>query len=165
MSNSPFQIGEAPGTYITIRPITDEDILVKARQISGRRLARGRQIKSPDDIKDYIGAKMADVEHEVFCCIFMDVRNRILKYDEMFRGSIAEAAVYPREVVKLALNLNAASVIFIHNHPSGDPQPSEHDIKLTKHLIQALELIDVKVLDHLIIGADENVSFAQLGLI
>ena len=109
--------------------------------------------------------QLAAREHEVFICIFLDNPHRVIAMDEMFRGTIDGASVHPREVVKCALQYNAAAVILAHNHPSGVPEPSKADISLTRRLTDALALIDVRVLDHFIVGGSELVSFAERGLI
>jgi DNA repair protein RadC len=109
--------------------------------------------------------QLAAREHEVFICIFLDNPHRVIAMDEMFRGTIDGASVHPREVVKCALQHNAAAVILAHNHPSGVPEPSRADISLTRRLSEALALIDVRVLDHFIVGGSELVSFAERGLI
>ena len=109
--------------------------------------------------------QLAAREHEVFICIFLDNPHRVIAMDEMFRGTIDGASVHPREVVKCALQYNAAAVILAHNHPSGVPEPGRADTSLTRRLSEALELIDVRVLDHFIVGGSELVSFAARGLI
>jgi DNA repair protein RadC len=109
--------------------------------------------------------QLAAREHEVFICIFLDNPHRVIAMDEMFRGTIDGASVHPREVVKCALQYNAAAVILAHNHPSGVPEPGRADTSLTRRLSEALELIDVRVLDHFIVGGSELVSFAERGLI
>jgi DNA repair protein RadC len=125
----------------------------------------GSSIKSPDDTKDFLMARLAEIEHEVFCCIYLDNRHRVLKFDEVFRGTIDGTSVYPREIVKEALKHNAAAVIFAHNHPSGVSEPSQADEKITTRLKAALDLVDIRVLDHLVIGKGTYTSFAQRGLL
>ena len=119
---------------------------------------------SPQASKDFVKLQLATYEHEVFACLFMDNRNRVIAFVELFRGTIDGASVYPREVVKACLSHNAAAVIFAHNHPSGVSEPSLADKSITKRLNDALALIDVRVLDHLIVG-DEVTSFAERGLL
>jgi DNA repair protein RadC len=121
-------------------------------------------MNSPQASKDFVKLKLATYEHEVFACLFLDNRNRLIVFDELFRGTIDGASVYPREVVKACLSHNAAAVIFAHNHPSGATEPSQADIAITERLRKALALIDVRVLDHLIVG-DEVTSFAERGLL
>jgi DNA repair protein RadC len=106
---------------------------------------------------------LGHLPHEVFSCLFLDTRHRLIRYEEMFRGTIDGAAVYPREIVKQALSFNAAAVILSHNHPSGDAEPSEADRSITIRVSKALSLVDVRLLDHLVVGADEVVSLAERG--
>ena len=108
---------------------------------------------------------MHDREHEVFVCVFLDSQNRVIACEELFRGTLAQTSVYPREVVKAALAHNAAAVIFAHNHPSGVAEPSRADELLTQALKQALALVDVKVLDHFVVAGAGAVSFAERGLL
>ncbi len=117
-----------------------------------------------NDTKDFLIAKLRAYPHEVFACLFLDNRHQIISFDEMFKGTIDGASVYPREVVKQALARNAAAVIFAHNHPSGIAEPSLADKNITWRLQDALKLVDIRVLDHFIIG-DTAVSFAELGLL
>ena len=121
-------------------------------------------LTSPQDSKDYVKLKLATYEHEVFACLFLDQRHRVICFEEMFKGTIDGANVYPREVVKATLKHNAAAVIFAHNHPSGNAEPSQSDERITKRLKDALALIDVRVLDHLVVGEDV-ISFAERGLL
>lgn len=123
-------------------------------------------LSSPEQTRKYLQTKLIHKEHEVFAALWLDNRHRVIHFDEMFRGTIDGAAVYPREVVKAALHHNAAAVIFAHNHPSGVPEPSQADITLTKRLKEALSFIDVRVLDHMVIGESEEgvVSLAERGL-
>ena len=138
--------------------------LPEANRLSGYRLRRGSRISSSRDAGEAIGYRLRDKQCEVFACLFLDAGNRILAFKEMFRGSINRATVHPREVVREALQLNAAAVVLAHNHPSGEPSPSKEDIALTNRLTDVLEVIDVRVLDHLVIGG-EIVSFADYGLL
>lgn len=113
--------------------------------------------------KHYLAAKLGHHKQEVFACLFLDCHNRIICYEELFFGTVTHSAIYPREVVKKILRHNAAAVIFAHNHPSGIAEPSRTDKDITKKLIKALKLIDVQVLDHVVIGGEEIVSFAEQG--
>ncbi|MDF2866677.1 MAG: replication and repair protein RadC [Gammaproteobacteria bacterium] len=122
-------------------------------------------VNSPSETRLYLTARMRSFQHEVFACLFLDSRNRILCFEEMSHGSLTSAHVYPREVVKRALFHNAAAIILAHNHPSGVAEPSVADIELTQQLKQALELIQVQVLDHFVIGNGQTVSFAERGLL
>ncbi len=128
-------------------------------------LARQDILSNPKMTRDYLLAQLRAHPHEVFACLFLDNRHHIISFDRMFNGTIDGASVYPREVVKRALAHNAAAVIFAHNHPSGVAEPSGADINLTQRLKAALELVDIRVLDHFVIGDNEAVSFAERGLL
>ncbi|MDO6459209.1 DNA repair protein RadC [Granulosicoccaceae sp. 1_MG-2023] len=121
-------------------------------------------LTSPDCVRRFVSLKLRHLEHEEFVCLFLDNKHRVIEFREMFRGTLTSASVYPREVVKACLQANAAAVIFAHNHPSGVADPSDADIALTEKLKQALALIDVRVLDHLVVGEGTPVSFAERGL-
>ena len=120
---------------------------------------------SPGAVRDYLRLSLADKEHEVFVVVLLDAQNRVLSCEEMFRGTLTETSVYPREIVKTALTANAAAVIFAHNHPRGGSEPRRADESLTRQLKAALALVDVKVLDHFVIAGDEFVLFAERGLL
>ncbi len=154
-------VKDQDGTY---RPAPEKTVLIEANRLSGYRLRRGTRISSSDDAKVAIGYKLRDKQCEVFACLFLDSSHRILAFKELFRGSINRATVHPREVVKETLQLNAAAIIFAHNHPSGESQPSSQDVELTRVLQDILKVIDVRVLDHLVIGEDMY-SFADSGLL
>lgn len=139
-------------------------VLEMARRHLMESLQRGDALCSPQQTRDYLTTQLQGCSQEVFACLFLDNRNRVISFDKMFYGTIDGASVYPREVVKLALKKNAAAVIFAHNHPSGIAEPSSADENITRKLIAALALVDIRVLDHLIIG-DTVVSFAERGLI
>lgn len=124
-----------------------------------------RKLCSPDDTQAYIRLKLNDSKNEVFGAVFLDNRHRVIKVSELFQGTIDGAAVYPRVVVETALDVNAAAIIFFHNHPSGVAEPSSADERITTRLIKALALIDVRVLDHIVVGDDHSVSFAERGLL
>jgi DNA repair protein RadC len=138
---------------------------VLARRYFEESLPAGQAIRSPADTETFLLAKMRHLGHELFCCLFLDNRHRILRFDEMFRGTIDGTSVYPREVVKEALSVNAAAVILAHNHPSGVAEPSQADERITRRLKSALELVDIRLLDHLIIGDGKTTSLASRGLI
>ena len=127
-------------------------------------LKRKDCLTSPADTMAYLHSQLRDRQHEVFACVMLDNRNRVIVFREMFRGTIDGASVYPREVVKQALADNAAAVILAHNHPSGIAEPSQADIQITERLKKALALVDIRVLDHVIIG-DETLCFSERGLI
>ena len=125
----------------------------------------GPPLANPMATRDYLRAQLRDRDHEVFCCLFLDNRHRVLAFDEVFRGTIDGASVHPRDVVKLALARNAAAVILAHNHPSGVAEPSQADEMITGRLRDALALVDIRVLDHIVVGDAVCVSFAERGLI
>jgi DNA repair protein RadC len=123
------------------------------------------QLSSPGSVRDYLRLLLAGKEHEVFVVVLLDAQHRVLGCEEMFRGTLTQTSVYPREIVKVALAANAASVIFAHNHPSGVSAPSRTDEILTRELIASLALVDIKVLDHFVVAGDEWASFAERGLL
>ena len=136
-----------------------------ARRYYAESLPCGESIRSPADTESFLKARMRDLGHELFCCLFLDNRHRVLRFDELFRGTIDGTSVYPREVVKEALAINAAAVILAHNHPSGVAEPSQADERITRRLKSALELVDIRLLDHLIIGDGAATSLARRGLL
>ena len=160
-----FQANDLTGKYIALRELSSGDILTKARELLSEQFCRGEVISSPDDSREYLVSQLATLEHEVFSVLFLDNRHRIISFDQMFTGTIDGASVHPREVVKRSLQHNAAAVILAHNHPSGIPEPSRADISLTRRLVDALALVDVRVLDHIVVGGVETASFAERGLI
>jgi DNA repair protein RadC len=143
---------------------SDQVIIDKALAILDGRIKHGDALCSPTDTSQYLRLQLAQEKAEVFCCLFLDNRNRVISFDRLFAGTIDGASVYPREVVRACINHNAAAVILAHNHPSGVTEPSRADEQITKRLKEALTLIDVRVLDHVIIG-DEIMSFAERGLL
>jgi DNA repair protein RadC len=128
-------------------------------------MARGEALSDPDVTRRFLQLKLKHYAREVFACIFLDNQHRLLRYEELFFGTIDGASVHPREVVKRSLELNAAALILAHNHPSGIAEPSQADRRITERLKSALALVDIRVLDHLIVGDGEVTSFAELGLI
>ena len=128
-------------------------------------LQRGNALTNPEATRRFLQAQLRGYPHEVFACLFLDNRHRVIEYEALFRGTIDGASVHPREVVKAALGHNAAAVILAHNHPSGISEPSQADLHLTRRLREALGLVDIRVLDHLVIGDGEPVSFAERGLL
>src|SRR5436190_129760 len=136
-----------------------------ARRSLHEDLRSGAALTSPGGVRDYLRLTLAAREHEVFVCIWLDAQHRVLEVREMFRGTLTQTSVYPREIVKAALAANAAAVIFAHNHPSGAAQPSQADELLTRSLKEALALVDVKVLDHFIVAGNHALSFAERGLL
>jgi DNA repair protein RadC len=125
----------------------------------------GNALTSPGAVRDYLRLLLASREYEVFVALFLDGQHRVLVAEEMFRGTLTQTSVYPREVVKAALRANAAAVIFAHNHPSGVAQPSQADELLTRNLNEALALVEIKVLDHFIVAGVATLSFAERGLL
>ncbi|BCY02099.1 RadC family protein [Stutzerimonas stutzeri] len=150
------------GRYV---PASPEQILDAARRAIDVKMKRGAAFTSPGTVKTFLQTKLAGFEHEMFAALFLDNRHRLIEYVELFRGTIDTASVYPREVVKEALRLNAAAIIFSHNHPSGHPEPSEADKALTRRPKQALDLVDVRTLDHVIVAGDASTSLAECGLV
>lgn len=146
--------------------MNEQDIINQALTILEARLRNPEYaFSSPTDTFNYLKLKLADLEHEVFSVLYLDNQNRLLKSKELFRGTIDGAAVYPREVVKVALHFNAAAVILAHNHPSGITTPSKADKHITERLKAALELVDIRTLDHVIVGQGAPYSFAERGLL
>jgi DNA repair protein RadC len=140
-------------------------VLEMAQRTLGERLKRGVTLNAPNDVRDFLRLKIGSRPHEVFVAVFLDAQNRVIEVKELFTGSLMQTSVYPRVVVKQALELNAAAVIFAHNHPSGVAQPSHTDEVLTANLKRALALVEVEVLDHFIVGADATLSFRERGLL
>jgi DNA repair protein RadC len=136
-----------------------------ARRALREKLDRGSALGSPQAVRDYLRLKLQEKPYEIFVGVFLDAQNRVLAVEELFRGTLTQTSVYPREVVKRALHYNAAARIFSHNHPSGIAEPSRSDEALTQALKQSLALVDVKVLDHFVIGAGAAMSFAERGLL
>jgi DNA repair protein RadC len=147
----------------TFRPATAEETLNAARTALAAKFRRGRTLNSPDATRDYLRVCFGSLEHEVFVVVLLDIRLRVLNYVELFRGTIDGCAVYPREIVKLVVQCNAAAVVLAHNHPSGIASPSQADELITRRIKDALTLIDVRVLDHLVVGGNEIYSFAERG--
>jgi len=155
-------VRDAQGRYL---PASVDQILEAARQAIEQKMQRGAEFSSPAVVKEYLRTKLAGFEHEVFAVLFLDTRHRLIEYAEMFRGTIDSASVYPREVAKEALRLNAAAVILSHNHPSGSPEPSQSDRLLTQRLKEALALVEIRTLDHVIVAGSSTLSFAERGLL
>jgi len=162
MTNSTAIIQDAEGRYRTARPITDEELVATAEEILRQRCDKGTALTSPAAVRRWLIAKLSGLEYEVFGCMFLDTRHRVIGFEELFRGTIDGASVYPREVVKAALAVNAAAVIFTHP-PSGIPEPSAADRQPPRRLVDAMSLVEVRVLDHFVVGGVEAVSFAERG--
>lgn len=151
-------LGEAK--YVQLQAVME-----MARRALRESLAERDVLTSPEAVKSYLRLKLQDLPREVFVVIFLDAQNRVQAIDELFAGTLTQTSVYPREVVKRALAHNAAAVIFAHNHPSGVAEPSHADEALTRVLQQALALVDVRVLDHFVVGRGAALSFAERGLL
>ncbi len=151
--------GLGPAKYSQLQAV-----LEMAKRHLFESLQRGDALCSVQQTRDYLRAQLQNSPQEVFACLFLDNRNRVISFDKLFFGTIDSASVYPREVVRLALKKNAAAVIFSHNHPSGVAEPSQADEQITQRLKEALALLDIRVLDHFVVG-DEIVSFAERGLL
>jgi DNA repair protein RadC len=152
--------GMGPAKYSQLQAVME-----MARRALEEKLKSGDTMSSPKSVRDYLRLSLQGKKHEVFVAIFLDAQNRTIATEELFKGTLTQTSVYPREVVKRALYHNSAAIIFAHNHPSGVAEPSQADEILTQSLKQALALIDVKVLDHFIVGAGTAMSFAERGLI
>lgn len=153
---------DAMGSY---RVATADEVLQQARRVLAQRVRRGVQFDKPERVKDFLRIQLGALDHEVFAVVFVDTQHRLIACEQMFRGTLTQTSVYPREVVKRALELNAAAVLLAHNHPSGAVEPSRADELLTRALSEALRLVDVRVLDHIVVGGDEALSFAERGLL
>jgi DNA repair protein RadC len=140
-------------------------VMEMARRALKEKIATGNALNSPSAVREYLRLKLQALPHEVFVALFLDAQNRVIEIEELFRGTLTQTSVYPREVVKRALHHNAGAVIFAHNHPSGVAEPSHADETLTQALKQALALVDVRALDHFIVAGSGVLSFAERGLI
>lgn len=152
--------GLGPARYVALQAA-----LELARRHYQELMMAGSALSDPYTTREFMRMRLRDLPHEVFCCLFLDNRHRAIAFEELFRGTIDGASVHPREVVKRALARNAAAVILVHNHPSGVPEPSQADELLTHRLKEALALVDIRVLDHLIVGDCGCESFADRGLL
>ncbi len=152
--------GMGPAKYAQLQAV-----LEMARRALAEKMKNGDAMSSPQSVRDYLRLTLQGKKHEIFVGIFLDAQNRTIAAEELFKGTLTQTSVYPREVVKRALHHNAAAIIFAHNHPSGVAEPSRADEILTQSLKQALALVDVNVLDHFIVGAGSAMSFAERGLI
>ncbi|WP_193074431.1 RadC family protein [Pseudomonas sp. FME51] len=128
-------------------------------------IKRGDALTSPGAVRNFLRSKLMTLPHEVFACLYLDNQHRVIAFEELFRGTLDSASVYPREVIKRALSHNAAALILTHNHPSGVAEPSQADLLLTRRLKESLAMVDIRVLDHLVVGDGEPVSFAERGLL
>jgi|ERR1700722_5788312 DNA repair protein RadC len=161
MSNHNLFVRGADGA---VEPASSQQILAAARQVLAHRVRRGAALTSPHKVREYLSMRLGFLDYEIFAVILLDRRHRVIEYVELFRGTIDGASVHPREIVKLALEKGASACLLIHNHPSGVADQSQADELITTRLVQSLALIDVRVLDHWIIGAGDVLSFAEKGL-
>ncbi|MCW5766510.1 MAG: DNA repair protein RadC [Phycisphaeraceae bacterium] len=145
--------------------MTGDKTIQRALKLLEGRARATDSLANPAAVRSYLKLRLAGREHEVFVCVFLDAQNRVIAFEELFRGTLTQTSVYPREVVKEALAKNAAGLILCHNHPSGVAEPSFQDQALTRSLSEALALVDVKVLDHFVVAGASAVSFAERGLL
>ncbi len=145
--------------------VPDSEIIEAALKILAKRMSRGSLLSSPKAARDYLALRFGDVEHEVFSAVYLTKRHHVIACEELFRGTLDGASVHPRIVVKQALRHNAAALLISHNHPSGDPSPSQADELITHRLRDALALIDVRLVDHIITSGGSTLSFAERGLL
>lgn len=157
---------ETPAAYhVSVAQAQDDAVIEMAKSILAKRVRAAPLFDSPQVVKDYVQLQLAHLQHEVFCVLTLDGQHRLIECTELFRGTLTQTSVYPREVVKLCLQHNAGAVILAHNHPSGFIEPSRADEALTQALKAALNLVDVRVLDHLVVSNAGCTSFAERGLI
>ena len=164
---SPFDLSvllvrDEAGGY---RPADTDEVLQAAQRLLKKQLRGCEALSSPQVVRDFLQVKLGALQHEVFAVLMLDAQNRVIEYVELFRGSVSQTSVYPREVVKESLARNAAALILVHNHPSGLAEPSRADEFLTQTLKTALSLVDVRVLDHMVVTGTDLVSFAERGLL
>jgi len=157
-----LHVRDVAGDY---RPAAPEEVLSAAQQMLMARVRQAEVMSSPSVVRDFLRMRLGRLEHEVFAVVHLNAQNQVIEYVELFRGTVTQTSVYPREVVKEALARNSAAVLLVHNHPSGTVQPSRADEALTQTLKAALALVDVRVLDHLVVTASEVLSFAERGLL
>ena len=166
MSQDSYQVY---GLYVRdgadYRTATPHELMFAVQRLLSYRIRRGCAMTSPETVRTYLQVELGRLEHEVFWMLALDARHRLIEQVELFRGTIDGATVHPREVVKEALKLNASAVILVHNHPSGVTEPSQADELITGRLKDALGLVDIRVIDHLIVGDDRCMSFAERGLL
>lgn len=161
-----FTVCETTGRYTARRPLTETQIITAAKRLIARRVIRkGPCLTSPETTRNYFIVMLGAREQEVFAAAFLDNRHRVIAVEELFYGTVDGATVHPREVVRRAIHHNAAALICAHNHPSGMAEPSQADRAITGRLKDALALIDVRVLDHIVIGGTKAVSFAERGML
>ncbi|MDP9902441.1 RadC family protein [Variovorax ginsengisoli] len=162
VGTSVLMVGDATGQY---RPAAASEVLRAAQDLLIKQLRGTFVLDSPKLVQEYLKAKLGMLEHEVFSVLMLDSQHRLIEYVELFRGTVSQTSVYPREVIKESLARNAAALILVHNHPSGIAEPSRADELLTQNLKTALFMIDVRVLDHIIVAGNTVLSMAQRGLV
>ena len=155
--------GETPGNYRVTDLGTDDDRFTRAQAVARQKLAKGEAMTDKHLDHQALQGRLQTRDREVFAALFLDSQHRILAYEELFLGTLSAATVYPRDVVKRALLHNAAALMLVHNHPSGYPEPSRADIEITHRLQSALELVDIRTLDHLVVATEGIVSLAERG--
>lgn len=159
-----LRAGEETGTYVMESPVTEADILQMAQQLAMSRLFKGRALTEPTQVFSHLQTLLQYHEYEVFALLLLDTKHRVIGFRELFRGTLDGASVYPREVVKIALEHTAAAVILVHYDPSGDPdEPSQADRTLTTTLKNALNMVGTRLLDHVVVGCEGGASFAERG--
>ncbi len=161
-TDSSLLVRDVAGSY---RPAEPAEVLQAALRVLEGQLRGTEMLSSPQAVRDFLRIKLGTLEHEVFAVIHLDAQHRVIEYVEMFRGTVTQTSVYPREVVKEAMEHNTAAIVLVHNHPSGVAEPSRADEHLTQTLKSALSLVDVRVIDHLIVAGPTILSFAERGLI
>lgn len=155
---------EDPAPYRLLGDIED-DTIARALEILERRVSRADTMSDPKTVRSFLALRSAGLEHEQFSVMFLDTQHRVIAFESMFRGTLTQASVHPREIVKAALRHNAGAVILSHNHPSGNADPSRADEFLTQTIKAALALVDVRVVDHIIVAGGSSVSMAERGLV
>ncbi len=160
-----FTSGFVRETASGYQPVTDDAVIESALTIVAKRVARGSMLASPKAVKDFLVLRLADLEHEIFGVILLSTRHHLIDFVELFRGELSGCSVHPREIAKLVLANNAAAVVLAHSHPSGVETPSQADEIITKRVRDALLLLDVRTLDHVVVGGKNAYSFAEHGII
>jgi DNA repair protein RadC len=158
-----LKVGETPNTHVMESPITEADILQMAQQLGMYRLSKGRALTERRLVFSHLETLLQFHDYEVFALLLLDIEHRVIGFRELYRGTLESASVHPREVVKIALEHNAAAVILVHNNPSSYPEPSQTDRKLTTPLKNALNMVGTRILDHVIVGYKGCVSLAERG--
>lgn len=152
--------GLGPAKYVQLQAVIE-----MARRYLYVQLCEREYIDNPNRAADFLLARMKAYQKEVFACIYLNSKHRVIQFEELFSGTLESASIYPREIIRRVLDLNAAAVIFSHNHPSGDPEPSQTDIEMTRRLQEALNYLDVRVLDHLVVAEEGVISLAERGML